>query len=112
MARCLILLGMDERATKRLLAKTFLSSEFTVREYLRQAAAYPGDLTAEIEVHSVYTRRVREERDKEIENLRKKYNFRKINFFGEIIFSRNRNRYLKRKYWRHLSFNLMFICKK
>ena len=72
MARCLILLGMDERATKRLLAKTFLSSEFTVREYLRQAAAYPGDLTAEIEVHSVYTRRVREERDKEIKNLRKK----------------------------------------
>jgi len=38
--------------------------------------------------------------------------FEKIIFFGEIPVGRNRNFYIKNKFWRYLSFNLVFICKK
>lgn len=38
--------------------------------------------------------------------------FDKILFFGEIPIGRNRSFYIKNKFWKYLSFNLMFICKK
>lgn len=38
--------------------------------------------------------------------------FRDISFFGEIMIGRNNNFYIKNKFWKFLSFNLIFICKK
>lgn len=38
--------------------------------------------------------------------------FRSIDFFGEITLGRNRCRYIRRPIWPHISFNLMFVCKK
>lgn len=36
--------------------------------------------------------------------------FKKIDFFGEITVGRNFNIYLRNGVWKHLSFNLMFLC--
>lgn len=38
--------------------------------------------------------------------------FRQIILFGEVTIGRNHCKYLRGSIWRHLSFNLMFICKK
>lgn len=38
--------------------------------------------------------------------------FKKVFFFGEIMIGRNKNFYVKNRFWKFLSFNLMFICKK
>lgn len=38
--------------------------------------------------------------------------FSKISFFGEITIGRNRSFYVKNKFWKFVSFNLMFVCKK
>lgn len=38
--------------------------------------------------------------------------FSQINFFGEIMFGRDNAMYLNGRFWKHLSFNLMFTCGK
>ncbi len=38
--------------------------------------------------------------------------FSSIDFFGELNFGPNRSRYLRGRFWRYLSFNLMFFCQK
>ena len=38
--------------------------------------------------------------------------FQHIRFLGEVTIGRNRCRYLKGPLWPHLSFNLMFLCKR
>ncbi len=38
--------------------------------------------------------------------------FNSIVFFGEITFGRNNCYYIKNKLWKHISFNLMFVCTK
>jgi 2-polyprenyl-3-methyl-5-hydroxy-6-metoxy-1,4-benzoquinol methylase len=38
--------------------------------------------------------------------------FKEIIFFGEIQAGRNHAVYIKNKFWRYISFNLMFVCKK
>jgi 2-polyprenyl-3-methyl-5-hydroxy-6-metoxy-1,4-benzoquinol methylase len=45
-------------------------------------------------------------------SLFRKSGFRKIQFFGEIMVGKNTNMYIRRKFWKHTSFNLMFICEK
>lgn len=44
--------------------------------------------------------------------LFKKSNFGEISFFGEIVINKNLNWYVKNKYWKYISFNLVFLCKK
>ncbi len=38
--------------------------------------------------------------------------FTTIDFFGELNFGPNHSRYLHGRFWRYLSFNLMFFCQK
>lgn len=38
--------------------------------------------------------------------------FQKIIFFGEVLKNRNSNYYVKNRFWKYISFNLMFLCKK
>ena len=38
--------------------------------------------------------------------------FKKIIFFGEVLKNRNVNLYVKNKFWKYLSFNLVFVCRK
>ncbi len=38
--------------------------------------------------------------------------FRKIHFFGEVMLGRNFTLYIRNEYWKYVSFNLMFLCKK
>ena len=38
--------------------------------------------------------------------------FKKINFYGEFILNRNVSSYIKNKFWKYFSCNLIFICKK
>jgi 2-polyprenyl-3-methyl-5-hydroxy-6-metoxy-1,4-benzoquinol methylase len=38
--------------------------------------------------------------------------FRKIHFFGEVMLGRNFSLYIRNKFWKYVSFNLMFLCKK
>ena len=38
--------------------------------------------------------------------------FKKIYFFGEVLKNRNSNMYVKNKFWKYLSFNLVFVCRK
>lgn len=38
--------------------------------------------------------------------------FSKIHFFGEVTVTKNRNIYVRHRFWPHLSFNLMFVCQK
>ncbi len=45
-------------------------------------------------------------------NLFQAGGFGQIRFLGEVTIGRNRCRYLKGPLWPHLSFNLMFLCKK
>ena len=44
--------------------------------------------------------------------LFKEAGFKKITFFGEVIFSRNLTKYVKRSFWKYVSHNLMFLCRK
>ena len=45
-------------------------------------------------------------------SLFKEAGFKEINFFGEVLKNRNSNRYVKNRFWKHLSFNLIFLCRK
>lgn len=38
--------------------------------------------------------------------------FISVSFFGEIVIGRNSSFYVKNRFWKFLSFNLMFVCKK
>ena len=38
--------------------------------------------------------------------------FTRIDFFGEVTIGRNRAVYVRRRFWPHVSFNLMFACVK
>lgn len=38
--------------------------------------------------------------------------FKSVSFFGEIMIERNKSFYVKNRFWKFLSFNLMFVCKK
>jgi 2-polyprenyl-3-methyl-5-hydroxy-6-metoxy-1,4-benzoquinol methylase len=38
--------------------------------------------------------------------------FRKIHFLGEVMLGRNFSIYIRNRFWRHVSFNLMFLCQK
>jgi SAM-dependent methyltransferase len=38
--------------------------------------------------------------------------FANIQFFGEVVIGKNRNIYVRHRYWPYLSLNLMFICVK
>jgi 2-polyprenyl-3-methyl-5-hydroxy-6-metoxy-1,4-benzoquinol methylase len=38
--------------------------------------------------------------------------FSNIRFFGEVTIGKNRNIYVRHRYWPFISFNLMFICQK
>lgn len=38
--------------------------------------------------------------------------FSEVSFFGEVTLGRNRSFYVKSKFWKFVSFNLMFVCKK
>jgi len=38
--------------------------------------------------------------------------FSEVSFFGEVTLGRNRSFYVKRKFWKFVSFNLMFVCER
>jgi 2-polyprenyl-3-methyl-5-hydroxy-6-metoxy-1,4-benzoquinol methylase len=38
--------------------------------------------------------------------------FSYIRFFGEVTMGKNRNIYVRHRYWPYVSFNLMFVCQK
>jgi SAM-dependent methyltransferase len=38
--------------------------------------------------------------------------FRRVDLFGEITFGANRSLHVKGRWWKHVSFNTMFICEK
>ena len=38
--------------------------------------------------------------------------FSRVDFFGEVTVGRNRALYVRRRFWPHVSFNLMFVCVK
>ena len=38
--------------------------------------------------------------------------FSEVSFFGEVTLGRNRGFYVKSKFWKFVSFNLMFVCEK
>ena len=38
--------------------------------------------------------------------------FSEVSFFGEVTLGRNRSFYVKSKFWKFVSFNLMFVCEK
>lgn len=44
--------------------------------------------------------------------LFKQAGFKNLSFFGEIMLGRNLNKYIQNRYWRHISFNLIFLCEK
>ena len=45
-------------------------------------------------------------------NLFEKTGFKKATFFGEVILTKNTINYVKNNFWRYISLNLMFLCKK
>jgi 2-polyprenyl-3-methyl-5-hydroxy-6-metoxy-1,4-benzoquinol methylase len=38
--------------------------------------------------------------------------FRKIHFFGEVMLGKNLSVYIRHRFWKYVSLNLMFVCKK
>ncbi len=44
--------------------------------------------------------------------LFKTIGFKKISYFGEVLLGKNLNAYLRHRYWKFLSLNMMFLCEK
>lgn len=38
--------------------------------------------------------------------------FRKISYFGEVMFGKNLNVYLRHRFWRFMALNMVFLCEK